>query len=625
MNNRNVHLKRMNRIENHHMRKTGLKSVMGSALFISLILHLFFFAMIFYYIMQNEPVSAVQVGIEAQLISVVKPANKLKPPPLKVVQRFHNGSRGTATKISVAKPDSLTPEIEIRPDNRPNRPINSTKPRLKQSAVAPAETAVALSTTSRALRELNPELLRMEASSNVEIGSFGLQRRGNRGVKGAEPPPREPGAPKMRVDTGHGAKDDGFAASDKPELKKNTPSYQPPFSSLMQKLAHQVVNTSDANPVDVVFVIDASGSMNDNIQAVAENLEKMVDIYEASDIDYALGLTEFRTNGAGRNVIKVLQLTKDFRAYRRTLQNIWGQGDENALDAVIQTVKEIRFRPTSKKHFILVTDEPFTSFEERVTVTDVIAYCREFDISVNVLGLPIGPVPGQPLAMNQKGEHQALAKETGGKWFRIPTNFRSTSVPTPKTTAATLRNADWYPVAELGNPISHYRNDMPIDIVLFIDGSESMKGKFREFLNKFTIVIQDWNRNAVDYQIGAVNFRTRASVSMVTVFNPPQTLEQLQKIAALPCREDEKLLDAIDEGLRRIKLRPNAKRYFILITDEPAKGKYSSAAIIELLQRNRTIVSVVGIYDGFQNEIAYKTGGIWVSMPDGYTRDASSR
>ena len=84
----------------------------------------------------------------------------------------------------------------------------------------------------------------------------------------------------------------------------------------------------------------------------------MVDVYKASKIDYALGITEFWAGEDG-NKIKVVQLTKSFTEYKRTLQAIRTHRDENALDAIVQTVKELRFRATSKRHFILVTDEPF--------------------------------------------------------------------------------------------------------------------------------------------------------------------------------------------------------------------------------------------------------------------------
>jgi hypothetical protein len=112
-------------------------------------------------------------------------------------------------------------------------------------------------------------------------------------------------------------------------------------------------------------------------------------------------------------------------------------------------------------------------------------------------------------------------------------------------------------------------------------------------------------------------------VNIVNVFNPPQTLKQIRKIVELPCKENEMLLDAVAEGLRRVKFRPNAQPYFILITDEPAEGAYSSLAIIQMLQQKHVLVSVVGTYDDFQQQVATKTGGVWVPIPDGHTTNNS--
>ena len=151
----------------------------------------------------------------------------------------------------------------------------------------------------------------------------------------------------------------------------------------------------------------------------------------------------------------------------------------------------------------------------------------------------------------------------------------------------------------------------PVDIVLFVDGSKSMDNKLPHFLKQLEILVRDWDNAFVDYQIGVVRFRSRASVNMVNVFNPPQTLEQIRKIIELPCRENEMLLDAVAEGPRRLKLRSNAQLYFILVTDEPAKGEYSPLAIIQMLQQQQVLVSVVGTYDDFQQQVATKTGGIW--------------
>ena len=350
--------------------------------------------------------------------------------------------------------------------------------------------------------------------------------------------------------------------------------------------------------------------MRDNIKSVVEHLKEMVDVYKASKIDYALGVTEFWAN-KNRNRIRVIQLTKSFTDYKRTLEGISVHNDENALDAVVQTVKELRFRATSKRHFILVTDEPFTSLEG-LEVEDAIAYCREFGIYVNVLGLPLD-------------EHQTLAAETGGKWHVIPEEpqpqvaQRTNVKKTPRNKARSLRSAQWADVTKIGNDLLQHGSNTPVDIILFIDSSKSMGDKLPHFLQQLDIIVRDWDNALIDYQIGVVRFRSRASVNIVNVFNPPQTLKQVRKIVELPCQENEMLLDAVAEGLRRLKLRPNAQPYFILITDEPAGGEYSSLAIIEMLQQKHVLVSVIGTYDDFQQQVASKTGGIWVPIPEGHT------
>lgn len=174
----------------------------------------------------------------------------------------------------------------------------------------------------------------------------------------------------------------------------------------MRNLAIEILATSDGGPIDVVFVIDTSGSMSDNIKAVANHVIEMVDVYESSGVDYALGLTEFYA--PVRNVIKVIQLTQNIVEYKEKINAIISRRGENALDAIAKTVNEMRFRATSKKHLILVTDEPFTSIEGK-TVSDAIALCNEYGIYVNVLGL-------------SNKDHKLLAARTQGSWYAIPGN-----------------------------------------------------------------------------------------------------------------------------------------------------------------------------------------------------------
>ena len=587
-----------------------MKSVTRKALFISLIFHLLFFITAFYIAVQNQPIASEKANFEVDLLSA---ENSVQSKPLlkKDTPRFRAPAHELVKSVS---PQASTGE-SLSPLSAPVSVTTETpRPALGRSLQADVETEKssesldlskenleAVSTTTRTLQDIKESLSKTEAASPAGDKAFGAKRPG---------PPRVQRtteiAPIKMVE-----EETSLTPAQLAEIREKRKALPKiPFSRLMQKLAQEIVETSDGGPIDVVFVIDASGSMRDNIKSVVEHLKEMVDVYKASDIDYALGLTEFWAQ-QNHNRIKVIQLTKSFTAYKRTLQAITVHQDENALDAIVQTVKDLRFRATSKRHFILVTDEPLTS-REGFKLEDAIAYCLEFGIYVNVLGLPLD-------------EHQTLATQTGGKWHLIPEEAqpqiaqRANRSLTPRGKAVSLRQAQWADVIKVGDIALKLSGITPVDIVLFIDSSKSMDDKLPHFLKQLDLLVRDWDNALIDYQIGVVRFRSRASMNIVNVFNPPQTLKQIRKIVELPCQENEMLLDAVAEGLRRLKLRPNARPYFILITDEPAAGEYSPLAIIRMLEKKQILVSVVGTYDDFQQQVANKTGGVWVPIPEGHT------
>ena len=584
------------------------KSATRKALSVSLVFHLFFFITTFYIVVQNQPIASDKAGLAGELISVENTARP-KPPLKKLMPRLHTPLRDLADVTTAESPPSLVAPVAV--------PTENPRPALGRSLQPDTETekpSAALdlskknwndvSTAARALRDVEGNLSKTEAASPAGDTTFGAKRSG---------PPRIQRAPKVSTLKIVEEEEDISAALLEEIQAKRKVLPKASFPQVMKKLAQEIVETSEGGPIDVVFVIDASGSMGDNIRAVTKHLKEMVDIYKASKIDYALGVTKFWAGKDG-NKITVVQLTKSFTQYKRTLQEIITHQDENALDAVVQTVKELRFRPTSKKHFILVTDEPFTS-RIGLSVAATIAHCREFGVYVNVLGLPLD-------------EHQILAAETGGKWHLIPEDPRSPPVPNlaqrpnmsmnPRRKAVSLRNAQWTDVyTKIGSDVLKHGSYAPVDIILFVDSSESMDDKLPNFLQQLEILVRDWDNALIDYQIGVVRFRSRASVNMINVYNPPQTLKKVRKIVELPCQDDEMLLDAIADGLRRLKLRSNAKPYFILVTDEPAKGEYSPLAIIQMLEQKQVLVSVVGTYDDFQQAVATKTHGVWVPIPEG--------
>ena len=370
------------------------------------------------------------------------------------------------------------------------------------------------------------------------------------------------------------------------------------FRSIIQQLTDGIIQSSGGGPIDVVFVVDASGSMGDNINAVAEYLADMIDAYKKSEIDYQLGLTHFNTDGNGKNSIRVFQLTRGLSQYKQNLYAIRPAGDENALDAIHQTLIEMRLRRNTTKHFILVTDEPFTSLSG-YTGEDTIAACQRNEIRVNVLG-------------NNTSEHKSLATQTDGTWHAIPQDLTSKNVQQPNKT---------YTALNIGEKIRQDAANIPTDVVFFIDGSKSMENKMTYLKENIDMWIRDWDNARIDYQIGIVRFRANRGINRVNVFNPPQTQNQIHAILQRQPAYDEHLLHAIVEGARRIKIRPDAKTHFIVFTDEPGDPKYPITGTIQLLKEIPVVVSVIGTNDNFQQQVAWQTGGTWVAIPNGHQKN----
>lgn len=116
--------------------------------------------------------------------------------------------------------------------------------------------------------------------------------------------------------------------------------------------------------VDIVFLMDNSGSMIQEQNAVRDNVIKFVNDLAASDVDYALGLCRFgATQNGGNPIIEDNgTLTTDPEYFKNTLwnRNVVNGGHEPGWDALYEAANGFAFRPGSQKVFILITDECVT-------------------------------------------------------------------------------------------------------------------------------------------------------------------------------------------------------------------------------------------------------------------------
>ena len=197
-----------------------------------------------------------------------------------------------------------------------------------------------------------------------------------------------------------------------------------PFAEALENIASHIIATRELDKVNVVFVVDTSASMRDNIQQVAANLYSLTDAFDFVNLEYHLGMSEFSVRYKGQN-LEVRSLLPDVGMLRKRMQDVTLSGDEHALDALLDTLHRIDFHADADKFIILVTDEPATSaFRQKEANAEmrekVIQEYQLQEIRVNILGYP-------------EQYQMKLAEVTGGLWQQIPGDFSgATSLPSTR-------------------------------------------------------------------------------------------------------------------------------------------------------------------------------------------------
>ncbi len=567
------------------------------ALRISVVVHVIMIIVYALFFIQTE-VSVIEDEMEIEFIKELPRITKKQPMPIlkkeipkPKVEMPTLEKRTIRKQVNVVKPEQ---SVEIKKMDTPARAGGGMQsPAPKNIDVNPPELSETPNLSTDAKLTASAESILSSTASDIgDTLTKSYSRRKGTGVKS---PGKGKGIGKglnMRgTGTGTGTAD-GVA-----EIGAGVGGGGSLFGNTIKSIAEDIIGKSAGAPIDVVFVVDTSGSMVDNIKAVPQHLGQMIDVYEASESDYALGLTLFTTIGNGENYIEVHPLTTNVDYIKHPLYAIQAGGGQNLLDAIDETVKKMRFRKNTIKHLILVSDEQQLTSRQGLTAHQVIQQCQKKQIHVNVLGVD-----------NQ--DHKRLARETGGIWHAVPEDTIVQKTPTPISSPRTTQT--------ISKVILKDAASMPVDIILFIDGSKSMEDKMPYLKQQIDFWIRDWDIALIDYRLGVVRFRAKQGVNMVNVYKPPQTQEKIHSILKLPYSDDENLLQAITDATRRLKIRAKAKTHFIFITDEPGDPKFSIAGTIGYLKDIPVVVSVIGTSDKFQQQVAIQTGGVYVKMPNAH-------
>ena len=162
-------------------------------------------------------------------------------------------------------------------------------------------------------------------------------------------------------------------------------SLMTPADLALIKIAYHITRI-ETQKLDLVFVIDASQSMKNDIESVRLHLSRMTDYFEQKGLDFTVGVVAFRNN-RGFSIIgwdlEITAQTRSVRKIEKVLGRIRCRGSEKAKDALIKAAEQVKFRTDASRRFILVTDEYASGQASAQKVMEIL---KQKQISVDVLG-----------------------------------------------------------------------------------------------------------------------------------------------------------------------------------------------------------------------------------------------
>ncbi|MAF09768.1 hypothetical protein CMK11_04890 [Candidatus Poribacteria bacterium] len=533
-----------------------------SPIVLSLVIHILLAALVLFAL--STATTRHQTIDTAMAVQFVAPLRKEPKPdrPLKRLVRSAQASPTSPDWQQVASPTPQTIEFADRPV------INPAGPKAPEIAtdVTLVSTNAQARTDDRPLSAVRSLSSRPTAGQGAVTGIQRPQGREGRNLTNSS------GAAEVGLPGGVGT-GVGRGAGDGSGTGMGSP-----FRDALARIGDNIASGNVSGKVDVLFVVDTSGSMADNIAAVADHLFSMTDRIEQDDIDYQLGVAAFRELGTGAK-LELSGWSVDPQTLRTRMRGLGVVGNERALDALVQTLQVTRFRPDADKAMVFVTDEPATTKWEAPDAAQemrdrVLTETTRDAIRVQVLGF------GEAF-------QRELAERSGGVFQVIPASNRGRSAgprgDSGVLLAATALDTDFRAIAgevrRWANPDSSARREL--DVVLYVDVSHSMQGRLRAVMHGLSMFDRALDLGGLDAAYTLVRFAkadgvTGSGVVGTDVSHPLIEVASIQRQLQYPAVGDEFLLDAIVEGLSA-PLRKAASRVSIIITDEPPSGENTTA------------------------------------------------
>jgi len=148
-----------------------------------------------------------------------------------------------------------------------------------------------------------------------------------------------------------------------------------------------------------------------------------------------------------------------------------------------------------------------------------------------------------------------------------------------------------------------------------------MGGKSQAIMLGLSTLIGRLEILPIKYRIGLIRFAeakdTIKVINGAVVTQMPLNEAMLESYMEDPFGGDEHLIDAIVEGVPKVKFSPYASRFLLILTDEPTTGNYPPERAISLCRSLGIRAYVIGHPNptDFQRTLAEQTGGRFFQMP----------
>ena len=415
--------------------------------------------------------------------------------------------------------------------------------------------------------------------------------------------------------------------------KEETKTLKADIGASLKDIAKRATQHTQNLKIDVVFVVDGSRQMLGPLAALEKKFVDMLTVIEAKTMDYRFALVSFHSV-YGEPRVNFHQWTFDYLKIENAFQDMRVESGNNiesgyGLDAVIKGLNELEFREDAITQFVVVTDSRLrTSWTEAKAKSkisqQIIDLCRRNDVQLNCIGI------------SEKIQAE-LTDETNGMWYPIDSNQRRMDGQRIRS-GATIADKALLRIDGLFKRIAENlvaSNPGKVDVVFVFDYSLSMQTKTEPACEGLDLMVSVFKAAGLDYQFGIIRFwaAVGGGESTIVVTKPPLEAEQVKSLFRLPKNGDEHLLDAIIEGVPKLRTEEGRNLVLIIVTDEPTSKRsekgYTAGKAVSVCRGAFARVYVIGgvtsmrsnsIGDNFQRQVAQVTKGEHYIMPGALAR-----